>query len=173
MHQYQLRQDGDHPKVGPTRDVSANGFFRALHHLATMDPTSTALEDLQQRYNQVSPSKLNFTGLPFYSTMSNIHALAGRFGNPRDIRWPHPNRRLFVREHIPLARRMVELAQETHRPTKAGKVPRWILRSVLYFPSLGSLSPASIVADCLTIIAIDLGCDVSTVTTLDGRYVCM
>ena len=118
------------------------------------------------------PSELDFTGLPFYSTMFNIHALAGRFSNPRDIRWPRPNRRLSVQEHIPLARRMVELAQKTHRPIQAGKVPRWILRSVLYFLSLGSLSPASLVADCLMIIAIDLGCDVSTVTTSDERYVC-
>ena len=150
--------------------VSANGFFRTLHHLATMDPTLGALTDLRRRYNEVFPSELDFTGLPFYSTMTKIHALAGRFGNPRDIRWP--NRRLSFQEHVPFARRMAEAAQEKYQETtQDGKVPRWILRSALYFLSLCPLSPTSVIADCLTIVAIDLGCHVSNTAALDERYV--
>ena len=151
--------------------ASANGFFRTLHHLATMDPTSSALVDLQRRYNEVFPSELDPMGLPFCSTMTKIHALAGRFGNPRDIRWP--NRRLSVYEHIPIARRMAEAAQSKYQLTQHQKVPRWILRSALYLLSLGPVSPASVVADCLTIVAIDLGCDVSNTVISDERYVPM
>jgi hypothetical protein len=138
--------------------VSAAALFRTLHHLATMDPTSSALVDLQQRYDEVFPSELDVTNLPFYSTMTDIHALAGRFGNPRDIRWH--NHRMPVQEHTLFARLLVQAAREGYQQTEHRKVPRWILRSALYFLSLGPVSLPSTVADCLTIVAIDLGCDV-------------
>ena len=149
--------------------VSADGFLRTLHHLATMDPTSRALADLQRRYNDAFPSELDFTGLPFYPTMAKIHALAGRFGNPRDIWWP--NRTLTVREYPLFAQLMVKNAQEKYQQTT--KVSCWMLRSALYFLSLGSLASESVVADCLTIVAIDLGCDVSDTAISDERYVQM
>ena len=151
--------------------ASANGFFRALHHLATVDPTSGVMVELQRRYNEVFPPEIDFTGLPFYSTMTKIHALAGRFGNPHDIQWP--NRKLSPQEHVPFARWLVKTAQEKYQRTRQSKVPRWILRSALYFFSLGPLSPPSVVADSLTIVAIDLDCDVSKIATSDERYVQM
>ena len=151
--------------------ASANGFSRTLHHLATMDPTSSALAELQRRYNDFFPSDPDFTGLPpsFSSTMTKIHALAGRFGNPRDIQWL--NQKLSIQEHIPFARGMVKAAQEKYQQTPRGKVPLWILRPTLYLLSLGPLSPAAVVADCLKIVAIDLGCDVSNIEISDERCV--
>ena len=149
--------------------VSANGFLRTLHYLATMDPTSSVLAEFQRRYNEVFPSGIDFTGLPFHSTMTEIHALASRFGNPLDIKWH--NRTLSVQEHIPLARRMAQAAEAEHQRTRHRKVPRWTLRSALFFLSLGPVSPASVVADCLTIIAIDIGCDVSNIASFDERCV--
>ena len=149
--------------------VSANGFFRTLHHLATLDPASSFLADLRQRYNDVFPSDIDFADLPFQSTMAKIHTLAGRFGHPRDIQWYHHS--MSIQEHIPFVRRMAETAQEKYGQTSDGKVPSQILRSVLYFLSLGSISPTSVVADCLAIIATDLGCNVSDVANLDERCV--
>ena len=149
--------------------VSANALFRTLHHLTIMDPTSSDLADLQRRYYDVFPSELDFTGLPFHSTMTKIHALAGRFGDPRDIKWH--NYRMTIQEHIPFAQRMVQVAQEGYQQTPRRKVPRWILRSALYFLSLAHVSPPSVIADCLTIIAIDLDCDVINTVILDDRYV--
>ena len=149
--------------------ASASGFFRILHHLATMDPASSFLTDLQQRYNDVFPSDVDFTDLPFQSTMAKIHTLAGRFGHPRDIPW-HP-RTTSIQEHVPFVRSMAEAVRERYGKPQGEKVPSRILRSVLYFLSLGSISPASVVADCLTIVAIDLGCDVSDVANLDERCV--
>ena len=138
--------------------ASADGFFRILHHLATIHPTSRILADLQRHYNQIFPSDLDFTGLPFHSTMNKIHALAGRFGSPRDIRWH--GYKMSTQEHIPFAKCMVQAARDEYQRLHRRKVPRWILHLAFSFLSLGSVSPPSVVADCLTIIAIDLGCDI-------------
>ena len=135
--------------------TSADGFYRTLHHPATVDPSSSALVDIQRHYNKVFPSELDFT--PFHSTMTKIHSLAGRFGNPDDIQWSNP--RLSIQEQIPFVRRMAETVQDGYQQAEQRKVPRRILRSVLYFLSLCPLSPTSVVADCLTIVAIDLDCD--------------
>ena len=149
--------------------VSANAFFRTLHYFATMDQPSGDFADLQRRYREKFPSEVDFTDLPFHPTMAKIHSLATRFGNPRDIRWE--NYGMPAQEHIPFARRMVQASQEGFEQSQHRKVPRWILRSVLYFLSLGPASPPSVIADCLTIIAIDLGCDIPSTTASDERYV--
>ena len=58
-----------------------------FHHLSVMDPTSSVLEDVRQRYSGVFPSETNFGGLPFYYTMTKIHPLAYQCWNPRRIQW--------------------------------------------------------------------------------------
>ena len=146
--------------------ASANAFLRTLHHLATTDPTSNALVVLQRRYNEVFPSELDFTSLPFHSTMTEIHTLAGRFGNPRDINWH--NYKMSIHEYVSFAQCMLQAARGEYQQRQ--KVPRWILHSVLYLLSLSPVSP-SVVADCLTIVAIDLGCDVSDTVVSDERCV--
>jgi hypothetical protein len=95
--------------------------------------------------------------------------LAGRFGSPRDIR--SDNCKLSIQENARFTRHMVETARAKYQQTQPSKVPRNILRSALYSLSLGPPSTASIVADSLTIIAIDLGCDFSTIVAPDERYV--
>jgi hypothetical protein len=149
--------------------VSAGGFFRTFHHLIVMDPTSNILADLHRRYNKVFPTEVNFTGLPFYSTMTMVHALVNRFGNPRYVWWD--NHRLSGQDHIPFSRRMVEAAQVKYQQMRRRKVPRWMLRSALHFLSLGSLLPPSVIADYLTIIAIDMNCDIPETTSSNERCV--
>jgi hypothetical protein len=78
---------------------------------------------------------------------------------------------MTIQEHIPFVRRMLQAAQEGYQRTRRTKVSRWILRSALYFLSLGLVSPAPVMADCLVIIAIDLGCDVQDIETSDERCV--
>ena len=148
---------------------SADGFFRTFHHLATIDPASSLLPDIQRRYNEVFPFEVDFTDLPFYSMMSKIHTLAGRFGNPRDIQWH--NYGMSVQQLISFSKRMVRVAHEGYQQTQRRKVPRWILRCALYFLSLGPASSSSVVADSLTIVAIDLGCDVPDTVASDERWV--
>jgi hypothetical protein len=117
----------------------------------------------------VFPTKVDFTGLSFHSTMTMAHVLVNRFGNPRYVWWD--NHRLYSQEHIPFSRRMVEAARVNYRQTLPSKVPRWMLRSALHFLSLGSSSPTSVVANYLTIIAIDLGCDIPEAMSSNERCV--
>ena len=149
--------------------VSASSFFSTFYNLTIMNPTSSVLTDLHRRYTAVFPPEVDFTGLPFHSTMTTIHALAGRFGNPHYIWWH--NRRLSNNKCIPFSRRMVEVARVKYQQMQHRKVPRWILRSALHFLSLGSIFPPPAIVDYLVIIALDLGSDVPDVTNLDERCV--
>ena len=150
---------------------SANGLFRTFHDLMVMDPTSSILADLHRRYNKVFPTEIDFTGLPFSSTMTKVHALVNRFGNPHYTWWD--DLRLPSRERsISFSRRMMETAQVKYRQMQPRKVPRWMLRSALHFLSLDlDHLPAASVADYLTIVAIDLRCEVPDITTTDERCV--
>ena len=82
---------------------------------------------------------------------------------------------LSTRGHASIARDMAEAARVEYQKTQHRKVPRWILRFAFRSLSLNPLPPTSAVADCLSIIAIDLGCDVSNVgvPALDERCVCI
>ena len=51
------------------------------------------------------------------------------------------------------------------------KIPRWILRFALFSLSLDPSPTTSVVAHCLTIVATDLDCDISTISDLNARYV--
>jgi hypothetical protein len=153
--------------------VSATCFFRAFLHLRSTDPTSNVLADLLRRYHTLVPFETNLRvpGIPY--TIMMIHALAhGRWdrGNLRNFQWD--DFRPSSDEYIQFARQLVEVSRvEYTRRWWQTKVPRWILRYALHSLSLVPPPPASVIADCLTIVAIDLRCDVSSVTTSDERCV--
>jgi hypothetical protein len=153
--------------------VSAMCFLRTFHHLSVMNPTSVVLEDVRQHYDEVFPSRADFSGLPFYSTMTKIEALANPFWNPHRIQWDAW--RPSAQEYISFARGMAEVAQVKYQQSQHRKIPRWILRFALHSLSLEPLPPAPVVTDCLSIIAIDLGCDVLNTgfVTSDERSVCI
>jgi hypothetical protein len=140
--------------------VSAMCFLRTFHHLLVMDPTSPVLEDVRQRYSGIFPSGtvFNFTNLPFCSTMIMICSLADRSWHPRCTRWGRW--RPSAQECISFTRGMAEIVQAKYQQMRHRKVPRWALRFALLSLALEPLPPASVVADCLSIIAIDLGCEV-------------
>jgi len=77
-------------------------------------------------------------------------------------------------EHTLSASSLVRLAQSPYQRRQHHEVvPSWILDFVFYSLSLEPLPSTSVVLDCLSIIAIDLGCDVSSIktTTSDERFV--
>ena len=150
--------------------LSARCLFQTSRNLSTTDPNSGTLADLRRRYDRVFPPDTDFRGLPFYNTMTNIRALVNNNWNPRFVEWT--DYRPSDQELIPFARHMVEVAQEEYQRMETRKVPRWILRFALQTLSLDPPSPPSAIADCLTIISIDLHCDVSSVQILDERYLC-
>ena len=160
--------------------ASAKCFFRTFYHLWVMDPTSSLLVTLRRRYRRAFPFKIDFRGLPSYQTMIMIHALAyEHWFRCRSLQWD--DYRPSGQDHVPFAQHMVEVARAEYQRRKHDvqngnilmklKVPRWILRFALHSLSLDPPPPTSVVADCLTIVAIDLDCDVSNIVTLDERCV--
>ena len=149
-------------------EMSAMCLFRLFHQLSVTNPTSGVLKDLRKCYDKVFPLDIDFGGLPFHHTMAMIHTSIKKRLSPGHIEWD--NDELSTQERIPLAWYMLQAARFGYEETKH-KVPRWILRFALHSLPLDPPPPSSVVADCLGIIAIDLDCDVSDITTADERCV--
>ena len=149
--------------------LSARCFFQTSLDLSATHPNSGTLADLRRRYDRIFPPGTDFQGLPFYHQMTNIRALADADWNPRFVEWV--NYQPPSQELIPFTRYMVKVAQTQHQRMENRKVPRWILRFALHVLSLDSASPPSVIAHCLTIIAIDLDHDPTSVSVLDERYI--
>ena len=148
--------------------LSASCFFRTLRHSFTANPTSGTLADLRRRYSRAFPSgRVDFKDLPFRYTMIAAHVLVNQ---ELPVGWgSYHNNGPSAWEHAQLAGCIVEVAQVEYQHKRRRKVPRWTLCFALDSLSLDPPAPPSVVADCLKIIAIDLGCDVSTIGTPDER----
>ena len=157
--------------------LSALCCLSTLSYLVTADPASSAFEDVRRRYTKTFPIETNFNGLPSYHCFCTIHnvfhpsrkrvQLENLYYHP-SIRRPRvqwKDYRLSSAEHVAL----VQLARFKFQ-RKRQKVPCWILRYVHHLLSQDPLPSASVVADCLSIVAMDLGCTVSNTTTLDEKY---
>ena len=149
--------------------MSARGLFRTLHRLWLNAPSSYALRDIRRCYDGVFPPSTDFRGLPFHRQMTMIHIAMKKCLSPGPVEWN--NDELSTQERIPLAWYMAEAARIGYKETKGEKVPRWILRFALDSLPLDPPSPPSVIANCLEIIAIDLDCNVSSITTKDERCV--
>ena len=153
--------------------VSALGLLNALSHLLAIDPTSRVLDDLRRRYTKVFSAHLGFHGHQFHHIMSAIQCLFIRSEERQPFQWgdyqPSAHERAMVSHNL------ANLARFEYQRTQRVKVPRWILRFALHSLSLDPPPPTSVVADCLSIVAIDLGCDVlnAGTTISDERYVCV
>ena len=150
---------------------SAMCLLHTFSHLSVTDPTSSISGDVQRRYGMVFPPTTDFKGFPFHHTLGAIHSAFYPDWNHPWLDWG--DYKPSNHEHAIFARALAKLAQsEYHRRMHDKKVPGWILRFVLHSLSLVPLPSASVIIDCLSIIAIDLGCDVSTTGTTisDERY---
>ena len=74
-------------------------------------------------------------------------------------------------EHGIVSRALAKLARFEYRRRGHRKVPRWLLRFALHSLSQHPLPPTSVTIDCLSIVAIDLGCNFSNTTTPYERCV--
>ena len=145
--------------------LSASCFLRALHYFHVTNPTSSALARLRRRYAVFSSGWVDFGHLQFRHTMLAAHILLNRSRNfkpPREWKWWNDGGP-FTQERIRLAACTAGFAQEIYQ--WRSKVPRWTLRFALESLSLDPPPPPLVIADCLKIIAIDLGCDVSNFET--------
>ena len=149
--------------------ASVTCLLHSLNRLSVTDPASSVLIGISQRYNRSFPLNLDCRGLPFYYPIIKIHSMLTRLRHHRNIQWDdyEPSNQ----ELVAFAQHMVEAAQLEYQETLYQKVPRWILRFALHFLSLDPPPPVSVVADCLTIVAIDLSCQIPGTTGLEQRYV--
>ena len=150
--------------------VSASNFLRTFLHLSVMDPTSSTLVDIPRHYDKVFPHFMDFTGLPFRYTMTKIHILLGK----RLIRGQmHQDSGILpTPERIPFSRDILNTAREEYQRTRHREVPRRFLHFVVHFLSMDPPPSVSVVADCMKIIAIDLGCELSNIIPSEDRYIC-
>lgn len=152
-------------------ESSALSLLRMVSHLLATDPTSGVLMHVHWCYNRIFSPRTDVTNLPFYHSFGVIHRLlnAGRSGQEPRHDWQDykPSRN----EHAVAAQALAELVQSEYRCQE--KVPRWIVHFALHSLSLNRLPSNSVVVDCLSVIAVDLGCDISSARTaaLDERYV--
>ena len=147
--------------------VSAQSFCRTFHRLMVIDPTLPVVKEICEHYSTIIPLHTHFTNLPFHHTMIMIHALIMRCWTTPHIscgadRPPND-------EYIPFAQDNAKIAQAEYQ--QKSQVPVWILHFAFDSLSLDPPPPASVVVACLEIIAIDLGCDVSSITSVQERCV--
>ena len=157
--------------------ASSPFFLRTLSHLVVMDPTPETFEDIRRRYTRTIPSKTSFDDCLLPHTLGVIHS-ALHTNSTEGLALPFPQRHTRWRiqwnhyelssdEHIKVALILTKLAWFEYRRSGGAKVPQWILRFALHSLSRDPLPPASVVIDSLSIIAIDLGCDVPDIVTIN------
>jgi len=152
--------------------VSAMCLFYTLSHLSVMDPTSSVLEDVCQKYCTDFKPTTNFKGFSFCHTLGAVHSVFyAKYSHYEWFIWwdyEPPSH-----EHVIFAHAIAKLAQSQYLQGEHSEMPGWILRFVLRFLSSNPPPPSSVVVDCLSIIAIDLGCNISgtRTMTLAERYV--
>ena len=152
--------------------VSALCCLRTLSHLITVDPASKAFKDTRRRYTETFPIETDFEGFQSYHRLCILHNIfhpSCKLVQPQVIFRPRiqwKNYKPSSADHIVL----IQLSQFKYQRKQPRKVPRWILRFGLHLLSQDPLPSTSIVVDCLSIIATDLGRAVSNATTLDERY---
>ena len=97
--------------------------------------------------------------IPLYYAIDKIDRSLNQSQSTRGVRVG--NYLSFIQGHAPVARGIAEGARAEYQQAGHRKVSRWILHFALHSLSLDPLPPASVVADCLSIIAIDLDCEVT------------
>ena len=149
--------------------------IRALSHPGIIDPASGVFKDVKQRYTVTFPIGVNFEGLPSYHRFCMIHNIFHPYR-----KWSNSQQRYLYRPKIqwedykPSSTErivLVQFARFGYQKSDPHKVPRWIIRFAHHILSQDPLPRASIASDCLSVLAMDLGCAVSDATTLDERYV--
>ena len=147
--------------------ASAICLLHTVSHLLVIDPTSDVLRDVGKRYNFLIIGTIKSDSPALSQTLRTIYLLISsgwRYWGSQD---PKPSNH----EHVVFAHALAKLSQSEYQ--RRGELPERILRCVVAFLSQNTLSPTSVVVDCLSIIAIDLGCDISRtrIGISDGRYI--
>jgi len=151
-------------------EVSSACLFLAYSHLSIMDPMTSILSGIRQRYKKVFPLDLDFSGLPFPRTLRITHeVIYSDWEVKAPIGWK--DYKPANLEHVAVAHVLSKLSWSEYRRKGLGHVPPPCLSFALHYISQDPLPPPSVITDCLLIIAIDLGCNVPKIMVLAERYV--
>jgi len=149
-------------------------FLRTLSHLTTMGQASGVFEDMRRRYVKTFPVWTDFEGLPSSHRFCIIHNIFHSHTSNEMAKYTYPHwLKIQWRDHkLSSAERvaLIQLARFEYQWKRPQKVPRWILCYAHHLLSRDFLPSTSTIADCLSIIATDLGRTVPYATTLDERY---
>ena len=147
----------------------AGYFCQTFYRLTATYPTSSILEYFHLRYHHALLLKDNSTDLPSCHPMIMISALIGGKWSASPI-WRDDNRS-SDRERLRFARDIAELAQAEYR--RKQEVSIWIVDFAFDSLFLDPLPSASIIANCLKVLAIDLHWVISGDATSYERYICL
>ena len=170
--------------------VSALCCLHTLSHLKATHPLPRVLDSIRLQYTRVFRPETDFSGIPFSQILGVVHGVfypthkksrdylnyrpqetlyTWSAGRTRRVRWedyaPSSD------EHVIVARALTRLALFESWRRGGQKVPRWLLSFALHSLSRVPSPPASVIIDCLSIITIDLSCDVTKIMTSDDGYV--
>ena len=152
-------------------EMAATCHLRSLSHLLVDQPSSKISKYLHQRYKSAFPPIAILQDLPFHRTIAAAHNLIVRNSPDLDLDIVDPS----APETLWLAHNFVKVAwhQKKSGLKKQNKVDDWILHFSHHSLLRGPDPPLSVIADCLSIAAIELGCNVSRtdVMSQDKRWV--
>ena len=157
--------------------MSALCCLHTLSHLMMIDPKSRALQNTCQRYMRISPLEIQSNSLSVPLAMRLIHDMVichvfdadwiRGFAHLQEVRWEdyEPS----SDECSIIASGFAVIARFSHGTNE--RVPRSLLRFTLHSISRSPPPSTSVIASCLSIIAVDLGCDPQETAILDKRCV--
>ena len=158
----------------PLAAASSLCFLQTISHLLATDLISRDTWDIHKSYCRAFQLSSDLDDLPFSYILRIIHMIFRKYVP----RWLLPKTLQQVRwegygplssEHASVAHALAEAARFEYRWFHT--VPCWILRFAFHSLSQSPLPPATVVVDCLSIIAINLGCDTSSVRASGERCV--
>ena len=146
-------------------EAAAMCFFLTYSHLSIVDLMSASLVRVRRRYGRIFPHNFDSGGLPFPHILGTIHE-AIHWGVEVPIKW---------REYKPTNHECAAVAHGLSKlcwsKYRLAQVPSLYFSFALHYLSQDPLPPPSVIADCLRIITIDLGCDVPRAMVLRERCV--
>ena len=154
-------------------EASAMCFFLTYSHLSVMDPMSSILEDIRQRYGRIFTPDLNYAGLPFLRILGRIHEVIHsqwQFETPTESPTEWRDYEPTDHEHVAVAHALTKVSWSERQRNKTHLVPRQCIRFAAHSLSQHPLPPPSVITNCLLIFAMNVDCNISNTMVLGERY---
>ncbi|KAF9783440.1 hypothetical protein BJ322DRAFT_152244 [Thelephora terrestris] len=138
---------------------SATCLLLTYSSVATTEPTSSVIGDIREKHSRLFPRHPNLQENTYPIAVSAAHGLFGCAWFRTWIDWSNYNPQ--IDELVPFSRALAQVVQFERRRGRYGTPGcYWMICFAFRFLSQERLPPTSVVVDCLTIIAITLGCGV-------------